>query len=512
MRIGIDIGTHAAYAAALSASGRPELIRLEDGSTRMPALARQTMHGLIVGHAAAEALVGNAETTLVGCTRLMGRAGKIPSELLARLPYSVREVEGEAACNLLYAEVCASAVFGSLARALADAATAQLGAPVEEVVLTIPASAEDRFRVQARAAVEAHGLRVVRLINQPTAAILACGDALRGTVAVVSCSGGLTEVSLAERTDAGVQVLAVASDPLLGGDDMVWTVAECLNAQIQRTTGVDVFAVDQSRLAAQGLRRVAEEALRGLRASPEVAHVLDHGGGFGRDLALVVRRAESDAYLKAAYRQIGALCRRAMERAARRPGQVAHVLLIGEWADLPGLDQAVAKAFQRPVEALVVRDAAVLAVYGAAMAGADGAPGIWDVTPYPLGINCYYGSTELFSPIVAANTPIPTPHAGAAGAFTQSYMTMLPDQTTVRLDILQYRGLKDAQPQGAGRVLPNECEQLGSWEFKGLHPRPGQQAGFTVTFAVDSDGILSLVARETDTGHTLTARVERGVG
>jgi molecular chaperone DnaK len=186
--------------------------------------------------------------------------------------------------------------------------------------------------------------------------------------------------------------------------------------------------------------------------------------------------------------------------------------MIGDWAHLPSLRETVAGAFGRPVAQLHTHDAAALAAYGAAIAAASDAPSVWDVTPYPLGINCYYGETELLSPIIRANTPIPTPPFGASGACTESYHTRFPDQTSVRLDVLQYRGPRSAEPHGRERVTPGECEILGSWEFSGLRPERGRQAAFTVTFAVDADGILHLTALETATGRTLTAQVERGVG
>src|SRR5690242_5065841 len=114
MRLGIDIDTHTARAAILDAHGRPQLVRMPDGEYIFPALARQTMHGLEVGAAAARALVGNAETTVRGCTRLMGRAGNLPERLIERLPYRVRKTGGEAICDLLYAEVWVSEIYGRL--------------------------------------------------------------------------------------------------------------------------------------------------------------------------------------------------------------------------------------------------------------------------------------------------------------------------------------------------------------------------------------------------------------
>jgi molecular chaperone DnaK (HSP70) len=155
MQIGIDIGTHRAHVAYLGTDGVPQIIRHRDGATSTAAYIRQLMHSRLVGEPAAESLIGNRETTLIGCTRLMGRAQQLPAQLLDRLPYTVRAVDGEAVCDLLYAELPASEAYGLLARHLADTAEQATGQVVERVVLTVPAGAEDRFRVQARAAVEA---------------------------------------------------------------------------------------------------------------------------------------------------------------------------------------------------------------------------------------------------------------------------------------------------------------------------------------------------------------------
>jgi molecular chaperone DnaK (HSP70) len=529
MRLGLDIGTHIARAAYLGRDRRPNLVRMPDGADGLPALARQTLLGLEVGVEAARSLVGNAETTVCGCTRLMGRAGALSAGLLERMPYGVREVGGEVLCDLLYAEVRASEVYGRIARALVDAAERAEGEPVESVALAIPAGAEDRFRVQARAAIEAQGIRIHRLINRPAAALLATRDwrseigdynaqspisdlQSPTRIAVVDCGGGSTDVSIAERSAAGVRVLATAGDPLLGGDDYTWEVARQLNQRFVHSAGVDVFVVDDSRIAAQGLRAAAEEALRTLGAAHETLLVLDHGGGFGRDLVTVVRRREVDRWLAPLLARVAALCERALAATKLSANQIDAVLLIGEVVELPGVREIVARAFARPISALLTRDAGALATYGAAIAAAEDAPTVWDVTPYPLGINCHYGSEELFSPIVPANTPIPTPPIGASGAFVESYQTLLPDQTNVGLDILQYRGARIPATHGSNRVYPRECELLGSWEFAGLRPPRGRQAPFTVTFAIDADGILHLHAEETGTGHSLAASVDRGIG
>ena len=151
-----------------------------------------------------------------------------------------------------------------------------------------------------------------------------------------------------------------------------------------------------------------------------------------------------------------------------------------------------------------------LPVLGAALAQGGGLA--WDVTPYALGINCTYGQRELFSPIIRPNTQIPTPSVGSQGAYTEAYQTLHRDQKEVSLAVLQYRGEQNPDPYGATPVTPNECEQLGMWTFRGLKPKRGERASFTVTFAVDEDGILHLLAKETATGHSLAIQVDRRIG
>jgi molecular chaperone DnaK len=331
-------------------------------------------------------------------------------------------------------------------------------------------------------------------------------------VAVVHCGGGSTDVTLAERDRTGYRVLATQGDALLGGDDFAWTIAEQLNTRFRQTAQIDVFAADRSGAAAYGLRTAAEAALNQLSLAPEMTLTIDHGGGFGRDLVTILQPSMVSGWLQSLLDAVGRLCQQALAAARCRPDRIDAVVLTGEWAFLPDLRRTIAQVFERPVADLQTGQAAVRPVYGAALAAANRAGTIWDVTPYPLGINCYYGEVERFSPIIAANTPIPTPSIGQPGAFTENYNTRYPDQTSVKLDILQYRGAQDPNPTGRTPVLPNDCELLGTWNFDGLRPKRGKHAPFTVTFAVDEDGILHLYARETATGHSLEADVDRGIG
>jgi molecular chaperone DnaK len=511
MILGIDISTHWARGAYLDANGCAHLLALPDGSTALPALARQSLLGLEVGDAAARAVAGNAEVTLAGCTRLLGRVADLPPRVLERLPFAVRVEGGEALCNLLYAEVRAAEVYGRLVKTLVEAAEAKLGQWVDGVVLTVPAAADDRYRIQARAAVEAQGIEVRRLINQPTAALLAAPLAEEAkTVAVVYCGDGSTEVTLARREAGQVTILATAGDLWLGREELIWHVADHLNERFRNQAGVDVYASSDGPTAAFGLRHAAADALQQLCHALKTNVVIDHGAGFAQDLVTYLHRTEVETWLDPDFERIQALCQRALTQAGLAAGMVDVVLLVGDGTEVPALRERIAVAFARPVATLLVPDAPNLPVLGAALAQVGGLA--WDVTPYALGISCMYGRRHLFSPIIQANTQIPTPQADMPGAFTEAYQTLFPDQTAVSLSVLQYRGEQNPDPNGPTAVSPNECEELGVWTFEGLHPKPGEHAAFTVTFAVDADGILHLLAKETATGHSLEVQVDRKIG
>jgi molecular chaperone DnaK len=435
----------------------------------------------------------------------------LPQRVLDRLPYAVRIEGGEAVCNLLYAEVRAAEVYGRLARALVDAAETRLGQRVESVVLTVPAAADDRYRIQARAAVEAQGIQVRRLINQPTAAMLAAPLAKKiRTVAVVYCGDGSTEVTLARRKGDKVEILATAGDLWLGREELIWSVTDQLNSRFRNQAGIDVYGVSDGPTAALGLRHAAAEALQNLRHALKTTVVIDHGGGFAQDLVTYLHRTEIQAWLAPDFDRMMALCQRVLAQAGLAAKGVDEVLLVGDGTEVPALRETIADCFGRPVGDLLATDAPDLPVLGAAMAQGGGLA--WDVTPYALGINCTYGSRELFSPIVLPNTQIPTPLVGSKEAYTQSYQTLHRDQKEVSLAVLQYRGEQNPDPNGATPVTPSECEQLGYWTFRGLQPKRGERASFTVTFAVDEDGILHLLAKETATGHSLAIQVDRRIG
>jgi molecular chaperone DnaK (HSP70) len=327
---------------------------------------------------------------------------------------------------------------------------------------------------------------------------------------VVYCGDGSTEVTLARRIGGKVAILGTAGDLWLGREELIWRVSDQLNERFRNEVGIDVYATSDGPTAALGLRNAAAEAIQSLRHALQTTVVIDHGGGFAQDLVTNVYRSEIEAWLSPDYERICALCQRLLTQVGMAAPAVGAILLVGDGTEVPALRERIAECFARPVADLVVTNAPLLPVLGAALAQGGGLA--WDVTPYALGINCTYGKRELFSPIIRPNTQIPTPTVGSGGAYTQSYQTLHRDQTEVSLSVLQYRGEQNPDPYGATPVTPQECEELGLWTFRGLHPKRGERANFTVTFAVDEDGILHLLAKETVTGHSLAIQVDRRIG
>jgi molecular chaperone DnaK (HSP70) len=512
--LGLDIGAHAARAAYLAPDGAPRLVRDAYGQAHIPSVVRYTLGGVDAGYYAERFLVADWENSLRGCARFIGRYARLPAAVLADATCAVREREGRAYFNLLYGEAYPEELYARLVAHLVAGATTALaaeyppGATITDVVLTVPASADDEYRVRVREAVEALGLRVRRLLNQPTAALLAARDALPdGLIAVADVGGGKTDISIARKDGARVTVLATRGDPHLGGHDFARRVAELLDERFARGSGRprlgDTRGEPHSRVGWLGLLRASEEAIEQLTTAWVVYVVLDHGAGFGQDLMTTLSRRTLNEWIAPLVARLKVLAGEALHAARVQPHELAAVLLTGGATQIPTVRRALANAFRRKPSDVLAPAPLALVAFGAAVQGGlltgDLAGQVWDVTPYPLGIRAYDDDHELtLSTIIPANTAIPT------APLTQPYRTTQRDQRDVTLAVLQCRrGI-------AGRkIYPDDCEALGEWSFDGLTPAHGEYAHFDVTFAIDADGILTLDAQEHGRRNRLRTQVAR---
>jgi molecular chaperone DnaK (HSP70) len=398
--LGLDIGAHAARAAYLAPDGTPRLVRDAYGQAHIPSVVRYTLGGVDAGHYAERFLVTDWENSLRGCARFIGRYARLPAAVLADATCAVRERNGRAYFNLLYGEAYPEELYARLVAHLVAGATATLaadfpqGAAITDVVLSVPASADDEYRVRVRAAVEGLGLRVRRLVNQPTAALLAARDALPdGLIAVADVGGGKTDISIARKAGDRVTVLATRGDPHLGGHDITRRVAELLDERFARQSGLPRLGESQgifrSRVGWLGLLHAAEEAIEQLTTAKVAWVVLDHGAGFGRDLITTLSRRTLNEWIAPLVARVKVLAGEA-GCIARVTARTAAVLPTGGAAQIRPcaarwrMHSAVARGVGPAPLALVASVRPCRAACSPARS-----PARCGTSPYPLGIRAY---------------------------------------------------------------------------------------------------------------------------
>lgn len=522
--VGIDIGTSYCRVAVLDRDGSPVLVPDEYGDRHIPAVVRYTMHGAEVGYYPERFLVTDWENSVREIPRYIGRWRDLPPDVLAASPCAVYEDGGRAIFNVLYRTVRPEEAYATLVEHLVRMAERFCGRRIRAVVLTVPANAEDRFRVVVKEVVERHGIQVLAMISQPAAALLAFQHAYpqqraSRLVAVADTGGGNTDVSIARLEHGNVTILSTAGQAYLGGVELQWRLAEALNEHFCRTAQVDLLAEqDGSRVRSLGLLDEAGEALKALTRSTSTPVVLDHHAGFGADLWTEVQRSDFERWIGQELGRIAALCGTALRRAGLQAGRIDQVIAIGGASMIPAVRRTVALAFDRSEEQLTRLDPLGAVACGAALQAGillgRVAGSVREITPYPLGIGAFPprgmpdDDTKMFSVIVNRHTPIPTPPAGARDCLTQTYVTRFPYQTQMSIEVLQYRGEREcASTDPRMHITADECEVLGAWTLTGIKPR--EQSFVDVSFQIDRDGILNVTAREQGTRNILRQQIDR---
>jgi molecular chaperone DnaK (HSP70) len=524
--VGLDIGTSFGRAALVSqGQQRPELVADGYGRIYQPAVVRYTLGGPEVGYYPARFLVTNWENSVTEVTRFIGRWRDLPREVVENAPFMVYEREGQAQFNLLYGLATPEEIYTRIALHLVEQASRQGEQPVREVVVTVPASAEDFYRVRVREALEAAGLRVLKVMSQPTAALLALrhlGRVQAGQVLIVDVGGGTTDVSVAQvEQNGGVTVQATVGDAYLGGQDFGRRLAEVLAGRFYEAEGGGksfAEALVASRSLSLGLLHTAEEAMTELSRTEAVELAIDHGAGFGRDLYTRLTRREFEKALEDYLLKICELCHRALSEAHLQAHELDAIVMVGGASQIPAVRKVVAAALGRHEAELICYEPQGLAALGAAVQAAalQGFAGfaglqVRDVTPYPLGIAAYIntgqsladerGEEELLSVIIDRQSRLPVRQQ-------RSYYTRYPNQTEMELRVLQYRGDKQARSHHYyPKVYPQDCETLGKWTLTNIKPRLKSEV--LVTFEIDENGIFSLTAQEKGTRNCLTQQIER---
>ena len=485
--LGIDLGTTNCCVSVVEGA-TPQVLTNREGSRTTPSIVGFTEDGeRLVGQIAKRQAITNPMNTVFAVKRLVGRKYEAEETQHARevLPYEiVRAVNGDVKIRARTREYSPEEISAFILREIKEFSEEALGEEITEAIITVPAYFDDAQRQATRDAGRIAGLEVLRIINEPTAASLAYGLDRKGseTVAVYDLGGGTFDISILQLGDGIYEVKATAGDTYLGGEDFDKKIMDWLLDDFRKSTGIDLR---QDRMALQRLKEAAEKAKCELSTATETTLTLpfisaDASGPKHINRTLTRERFES--LVADLIDRTAAPCLDALSAAGLKPSDVDQVILVGGQTRTPKVQRMVAELFGREPNRDINPDEVVAigaAIQGGVLKGEIKDVVLLDVTPLSLGIEMHGG---VFEKLIERNSTIPTKN-------TKVFTTVADNQSVVEIHVLQ-----------GEREIAKDNKSLGRFELVGIPTAPRGVPQIEVTFAIDSNGIVSVSARDLATG------------
>ncbi len=495
--IGIDLGTTNSVVAVME-GGKPTVIHNEDGARLTPSVVAFTEDGeRLVGVKAKRQAVTNPANTVFSIKRFMGRRHSEVSAEEKMVPYQIvggpQELVKVKAGGKEYTPPEISAM---ILQALRRAAQDYLGEEIEKAVITVPAYFNDGQRQATKDAGTIAGLKVERIINEPTAASLAYGLERKEDekIAVFDFGGGTFDISILEVGEGVFEVKATNGNTHLGGDDLDDYLIRHIADEFKKQQGIDLR---RDQMALQRLKEAAEAAKCDLSTSTETEINLpfitaDSSGP--KHLHMTINRAKFEELAGPIFEKLKGPCKQCLEDAKLRPEEIDEVILVGGSTRIPIVQQIVRDIFHREPHKGVNPDEVVAvgaAIQGGVLGGEIEDVVLVDVTPLSLGIETLGGVTTV---LIGRNTSIPT-------SKKEVFSTAADNQTSVEIHVLQ-----------GERQMAADNRTLGRFQLAGIPAAPRSMPQIEVSFDLDADGILNVKAQDLGTGKVQDIEIKSSSG